>query len=162
MESRISIIINHVINEGMIRSNRLGWFAPQRIVTLILLLVLCIDIQGQSPAQADLLRKAYSKHSKSLLYSFFDNWSDEISSNEFNYALLYMYNSKVRDDRHQLVEFMNHDYRKAAQTGLTIKIDFHELSEEKMDEIVKNNSIEENIDIVLEMLIFNSYYKQPL
>ena len=64
MESRISIIINHVINEGMIRSNRLGWFAPQ------------------SPAQADLLRKAYSKHSKSLLYSFFDNWSDEISSNE--------------------------------------------------------------------------------
>ena len=82
MESRISIIINHVINEGMIRSNRLGWFAPQRIVTLILLLVLCIDIQGQSPAQADLLRKAYSKHSKSLLYSFFDNWSDEISSNE--------------------------------------------------------------------------------
>ena len=82
MESRISIIINHVINKGMIRSNRLVWFAPQRIVTLILLLVLCIDIQGQSPAQADLLRKAYSKHSKSLLYSFFDNWSDEISSNE--------------------------------------------------------------------------------
>ncbi len=85
---------------------------------------------------------------------------DEISSNEFNYALLYMYNSKVRDDKHQLVEFMNHDYRKAAQTGLTIKIDFHELSEEKMDEIVKNNSIEENIDIVLEMLIFKSYYNR--
>ena len=65
-----------------LRSNRLGWLAPRRIVTLILLLVLCIEIQGQSPAQADLLRKAYSKHSKSLLYSFFDNWSDEISSNE--------------------------------------------------------------------------------
>ena len=64
MESRISIIINHVINEGMIRSNRLVWFAPRRIVTLILLLILCIEIQGQSPAQADLLRKAYSKHSK--------------------------------------------------------------------------------------------------
>ena len=44
-----------------LRSNRLGWFAPRRIVTLILLLVLCIEIQGQSPAQADLLRKAYSK-----------------------------------------------------------------------------------------------------
>ena len=53
-----------------------------KIITLILLLVFCIDIQGQSPAQADLLNKAYSKHSKSLLYNFFDNWFDEISSNE--------------------------------------------------------------------------------
>ena len=65
-----------------LRSNRLGWLAPRRIVTLILLLVLCIEIQGQTSTQADLLNKAYSKHSKSLLYSFFDNWSDEISSNE--------------------------------------------------------------------------------
>ena len=31
-----------------LRSNRLGWLAPRRIVTLILLLILCIEIQGQS------------------------------------------------------------------------------------------------------------------
>ena len=95
MESRISIIINHVINEGMIRSNRLVWFAPQRIVTLILLLVLCIEIQGQSPAQADLLRKAYSKHSKSLLYSFFDNSTGSVLLITFPSKKLSMMNKFV-------------------------------------------------------------------
>ena len=33
-------------------------------------------------SQVDLLEKAYGKHSKSLLYKFFDNWSNEASSNE--------------------------------------------------------------------------------
>ncbi|MBO5548592.1 MAG: hypothetical protein J5965_06280 [Aeriscardovia sp.] len=53
-----------------------------RFVGICLLLLVGIPIFAQNQSQADLLERAYIKHSKSLLYKFFDNWSNEVSSNE--------------------------------------------------------------------------------
>ena len=53
-----------------------------KISLLCILLVLCIAIQGQDQSQVKLLRKAYKQNSTSLLYQFFDNWSNDVSSNE--------------------------------------------------------------------------------
>jgi len=55
----------------------------QRKVSLLcILLVLCTTIQGQYRSQATLLKKAYKQNLTSLLYQFFDNWSNDVSSNE--------------------------------------------------------------------------------
>ena len=53
-----------------------------KVCLLCVLLLLCTTIQGQDQSQATLLRKAYKQKSKSLLYQFFDNWSNAVSSNE--------------------------------------------------------------------------------
>ena len=55
---------------------------PRKISLLCILLVLCTAIQGQNRSQATLLKKAYKQNSTSLLYQFFDNWSNAVSSNE--------------------------------------------------------------------------------
>ena len=55
---------------------------PKKVCLLCVLLFLCTAIQGQDQSQVKLLRKAYKKHSTSLLYQFFDNWSNAVSSNE--------------------------------------------------------------------------------
>ena len=55
---------------------------PKKVSLLCIFLVLCTTIQGQYRSQATLLRKAYKKNSTSLLYQFFDNWSNDVSSNE--------------------------------------------------------------------------------
>ena len=55
---------------------------PRKISLLCVFLLLCTVIQGQDPSQVELLRQAYNKHSTSLLYQFFDNWSNAVSSNE--------------------------------------------------------------------------------
>ena len=43
---------------------------------------MCTAILGQNQSQATLLKKAYKQNSTSLLYQFFDNWSNDVSSNE--------------------------------------------------------------------------------
>ena len=43
---------------------------------------MCPAIQVQTRSQSRMLRKAYKKDSTSLLYQFFDNWSNNVSSNE--------------------------------------------------------------------------------
>lgn len=53
-----------------------------KVCLLCVLLLLCTAIQGQNQSQSTLLRKAYKQKSKSLLYQFFDNWSNAVSSNE--------------------------------------------------------------------------------
>lgn len=53
----------------------------KKILVYLLLCFTPLPIWSQE-SQADLLEKAYGKHSKSLLYKFFDNWSNEASSNE--------------------------------------------------------------------------------
>ena len=53
-----------------------------RLVVLCLILSLCPVLCAQNPTQAVLLEKAYQDSSKALLYSFFDNWSEEVTSNE--------------------------------------------------------------------------------
>ena len=55
---------------------------PRKVSLLCILLVLCTAIQGQNRSQATLLKKAYKQNSTSLLYQFFDNWSNDVSSNE--------------------------------------------------------------------------------
>ena len=55
---------------------------PRKVSLLCILLVLCTAILGQNRSQATLLKKAYKKNSTSLLYQFFDNWSNAVSSNE--------------------------------------------------------------------------------
>ena len=45
-------------------------------------MVLCTSILGQDRSQAILLKKAYKQNSTSLLYQFFDNWSNAVTSNE--------------------------------------------------------------------------------
>ena len=53
-----------------------------KVCLLCVLLLLCTAIQGQNQSQSTLLRKAYKQNSTSLLYQFFDNWSNAVSSNE--------------------------------------------------------------------------------
>ncbi|MBO4659292.1 MAG: hypothetical protein J5637_06700 [Prevotella sp.] len=54
----------------------------KKVRLLCILLVLCTAIQGQNRSQATLLKNAYKQNSTSLLYQFFDNWSNAVSSNE--------------------------------------------------------------------------------
>ncbi|MBR5084326.1 MAG: hypothetical protein IKX33_06960, partial [Prevotella sp.] len=55
---------------------------PKKVCLLCVLLLLCTAIQGQDRSQMKLLKKAYKQHSTSLLYQFFDDWSNAITSNE--------------------------------------------------------------------------------
>lgn len=48
----------------------------------ILLLATVFSSMAQSAAQARLLRKAYKMQSTAMLFKFFDNWSEEVKSNE--------------------------------------------------------------------------------
>ncbi|MBR5083405.1 MAG: hypothetical protein IKX33_02305 [Prevotella sp.] len=54
----------------------------KKVCLLCVLLLLCTAIQGQDRSQVKLLKKAYKQHSTPLLYQFFDNWSNAITSNE--------------------------------------------------------------------------------
>ena len=54
----------------------------KKVIYLCVLLFLCPTIQVQTRSQSRMLRKAYKKDSTSLLYQFFDNWSNNVSSNE--------------------------------------------------------------------------------
>ena len=54
----------------------------KKVCLICVLLLLCTVIQGQDRSQAALLRNAYKQNSTSLLYQFFDNWSNAVSSNE--------------------------------------------------------------------------------
>lgn len=48
----------------------------------VLLLAVSLTASGQSKSQAKLLKDAYKSQSTELLYKFFDNWSEEVKSNE--------------------------------------------------------------------------------
>ena len=52
------------------------------IVVVCFLFLSCASLYGQKRSQAKLLNKAYKNQSEQMLFSFFDNWSKEISSNE--------------------------------------------------------------------------------
>ena len=52
------------------------------IIFLTTLLLLPLTICCQRDPQAQLLKEAYKSHSTELLYKFFDNWSEEVKSNE--------------------------------------------------------------------------------
>lgn len=54
----------------------------KKVCLLCVFLFLCTAIQGQNQSQGALLRNAYKQNSTSLLYQFFDNWSNAVSSNE--------------------------------------------------------------------------------
>ena len=54
-----------------------------KILTIfIYFLAVTMTVFAQSESQAKLLRKAYKSHSTKMLYEFFDNWSEEVKSNE--------------------------------------------------------------------------------
>lgn len=52
------------------------------VTTTCFLYTLSPILYGQNRAQAKLLKRAYENQSEQMLFSFFDNWSNEISSNE--------------------------------------------------------------------------------
>ena len=52
------------------------------VITKYFLYTLSPTLYGQNRAQAKLLKKAYENQSEQMLFTFFDNWSNEISSNE--------------------------------------------------------------------------------
>jgi len=52
------------------------------LIVSLLLLSAVMSVMAQGRQQAKLLRKAYGLHSTRLLYDFFDNWSEEMPSNE--------------------------------------------------------------------------------
>lgn len=52
------------------------------IISVFLSIILFTSIYGQCKSQTVLLREAYSKQSTSMLFQFFDNWSNDVSSNE--------------------------------------------------------------------------------
>jgi hypothetical protein len=49
---------------------------------IILLMLATLTVSCQSDPQAQLLKEAYRSKSTKLLYTFFDNWSEEVKSNE--------------------------------------------------------------------------------
>ena len=51
-------------------------------IIFLLLLTVVVSVMAQSSQQAKLLKKAYRLHSTQMLYDFFDNWSEEVQSNE--------------------------------------------------------------------------------
>ena len=51
-------------------------------VIILLLLTAVMSVMAQGRQQAKLLKKAYRLHSTQMLYEFFDNWSEEVQSNE--------------------------------------------------------------------------------
>ena len=52
------------------------------VITTCFLYALSPTLYGQNKAQVKLLKKAYENQSEQMLFTFFDNWSNEISSNE--------------------------------------------------------------------------------
>ncbi|MBQ7212009.1 MAG: hypothetical protein IJS19_05025 [Muribaculaceae bacterium] len=54
----------------------------KKVCILCAILCFCTAVQGEDQPQAALLKKAYEKHSTWLLGQFFDNWSNDVSSNE--------------------------------------------------------------------------------
>ena len=48
----------------------------------VLFLAISLTVSCQSDPQAQLLKKAYQSQSTELLYKFFDNWSEEVKTNE--------------------------------------------------------------------------------
>ncbi len=53
-----------------------------RLSVISILMMLSPVIYGQNQTQAALLEKAYRDSSEALLHEFFENWSNEVSSNE--------------------------------------------------------------------------------
>lgn len=56
--------------------------ARKILIVSLLLLTAIMSVMAQDRQQAKLLRKAYALHSTKMLYAFFDNWSEEVQSNE--------------------------------------------------------------------------------
>ncbi|MBO4489639.1 MAG: hypothetical protein J5741_08320 [Bacteroidales bacterium] len=54
----------------------------KKLTLFILFLVVTVTVSAQSESQAKLLKEAYQSRSTELLYKFFDNWSEEVKSNE--------------------------------------------------------------------------------
>ena len=54
----------------------------KKLTFFILFLATIFIVSAQSESQAKLLKKAYKLHSTKMLYEFFDNWSEEVKSNE--------------------------------------------------------------------------------
>lgn len=54
----------------------------QKFIFFILLWAISLTISCQRDPQAQLLKKAYQSQSTELLYKFFNNWSEEVKSNE--------------------------------------------------------------------------------
>ena len=54
----------------------------QKFIFFVLLLAISLTVSGQNKSQAKLLKDAYKSQSTELLYKFFDNWSEEVKSNE--------------------------------------------------------------------------------
>lgn len=56
--------------------------ARKGLVVFLLLLIAVLPVMAQGSQQAELLEKAYRLHSTRLLYHFFNNWSEEVQTNE--------------------------------------------------------------------------------
>ena len=54
----------------------------QKHIFFVLLLAISLTVSCQSDPQAQLLKEAYRSKSTKLLYTFFDNWSEEVKSND--------------------------------------------------------------------------------
>lgn len=54
----------------------------KKLTLFIVFLAAAVTVSAQRESQAKLLRKAYKAHSTKMLYEFFDNWSEEVKSNE--------------------------------------------------------------------------------
>ena len=62
----------------------------KKLTLFIVFLAATVTVSAQSESQAKLLRKAYKLHSTKMLYEFFDNWSEEVKSNEGDAANPYV------------------------------------------------------------------------
>ena len=107
------------------------------------------------------LKKRDNNYNYNDLLKFLRNHKEELLENELYLKLLCLCYKQLEDnrflDKKETLEIMDDNFRKIAVTNFKISVEFKELSEDEIQEIVENNKINENIDKVIEHLIKINY-----
>lgn len=107
------------------------------------------------------LKKKKNNFNYNDLLRFLKNHKQELLENELYLKLLCLCYKQLEDnrflDKRETLELMNENFRKIAVTNLKISVEFKELSESEIQEIVDNDKAIENIDKVIQHLIKTNY-----
>ena len=107
------------------------------------------------------LRKGNTILNYNELLRFLGKHRDELLENELYLKLLCLCYKELDNnrflDKKETLELMDDNFRKIAVTNLKISVEFKELSESEIQEIVDNDKVIENIDEVIQHLIKTNY-----
>ena len=107
------------------------------------------------------LRKGKTILNYNELLRFLGKHRNELLGNELYLKLLCLCYKQLDNnrflDKKETLELMDDNFRKIAVTNLKISVEFKELSESEIQEIVDNDKVIENIDKVIQHLIKTNY-----